>query len=166
MIKYNPTRTSLFIAIIFVVGGTVGGYYHSFIHALIERIVNITSSHPVHYCPQPNIVKAQQDNSEEFISDELSWQMEFQGWKVPEKIGFMQALFNEDNTLICYYRWPDPKNRGTNLWMTIHLSPPENQIAKPYGSYWKNLTENTQALCTSGIKACGFILSQDQALQH
>nr|WP_255666659.1 MULTISPECIES: hypothetical protein [unclassified Legionella] len=151
------------ILAIFVIGVAIGVRYHPLIHVVLEKIWNKTQepiTETLHFCPPPQIVREHQYNPEVFQVEKLYWQMDYQGWKAPDKVGFMQALINENNNLVCYYRWPNPEDKGTYLWMTIHLSPSVNQLVKPYGSYWTIQKEEKQALCRSGINACGFILSE------
>ncbi|WP_439405782.1 hypothetical protein [Legionella bozemanae] len=114
----------------------------------------------LHFCLLPKIVKEHQYNPEAFQVEKLHWQMDYQGWKAPDRVGFMQTLINENDNLVCYYCWPNPKDKGTYLWMTIHLSPSVNQLVKPYGSYWTIQKEEKQALYRSEINACSFILSE------
>ncbi|CAM3036488.1 Uncharacterised protein [Legionella steigerwaltii] len=159
---YKFLKNSLFILIIFIIGIAVGSYYNPFIQDLMERIgekTNHGSKTPeLHFCPPAAEVVKHQYSSEAFQVGTLYWQMDYQGWKAPDSIGFMQALINQNNNLVCYYHWRNPTEKGTYLWMTIHLSPSVNQIVKPYGGYWAK--EEKQLLCTAGINACAFILSE------
>ncbi|KTD40839.1 hypothetical protein [Legionella parisiensis] len=164
---YSYFKIIVLILAIFVIGVVIGVYYHPLIHDVLEKIWNKPEkpmaepmTEELHFCPPPEIVKEHQYNPEAFQVGKLYWQMDYQGWEAPERVGFMQALINEKDDLVCYYRWPNPKDKGTYLWMTIHLSPSINQLVKPYGSYWTIQKKEKQALCMSGINACGFILSE------
>ncbi|RUR04269.1 hypothetical protein [Legionella sp. km772] len=107
------------------------------------------------FCPPTNLVVANQDNPQSFEIKGVHWAIDYHGWQAPEKIGFMQVL-NQDNKLVCYYQWPNPKKKGTNLWMTVKLSPTVNTKIIPYGSYW---SKNNQ-LCSAGIDACAYEIRQ------
>ncbi|KTD73856.1 hypothetical protein [Legionella tucsonensis] len=159
---YSYLKIIFLILVIFVIGVVIGAHYHRLIHVVLEKILNKTQpmAKALHFCPPPQIVKEHQYNPEVFQVGKLYWQMDYQGWEAPNRVGFMQALINENNNLVCYYHWPNPKDKGTYLWMTIHLSPSVNQFVKPYGSYWTIQKEKKQALCRLGINACGFILSE------
>lgn len=66
----------------------------------------------------------------------------------------MQASITEDNNVSCYYQWNNPKEPGTNLWMTVKLSPLVNQKIRSYGSYWQQ--DKSTNMCSTGINACAF----------
>lgn len=155
-------KVSLFILVIFIVGISLGSYYSPLIKDLLkssgDRIYQETRTQEIHFCPPPSDVVKHQYDPDTFQIGALFWQMEYEGWKAPEKIGFMQALINQNNNLVCYYQWPNPKEKGTNLWMTIRLSPSVNQIVKSHGQHWS--TQQGQALCNSGINACAFALTE------
>lgn len=152
------------VLIVFIAGVAIGVHFHPSIHEFMEKIWNKLTreqiAEEVHFCPPANIVQQHQYNPEAFQVDKLYWQMEYQGWRAPENIGFMQALINSNNNLVCYYHWPNPKDKGTYLWLTIHLSPSVNQIVKPYGPYWIIQKKEMQSICSSGINACGIVLSE------
>ncbi|PWY54573.1 hypothetical protein DGG96_11410 [Legionella qingyii] len=159
---YSYLKIIFLVLIVFVVGVMAGVHFHPSIHEYMEKIWNKFTqekvAEEVHFCPPPNIVQKHQYDPEAFQVEKLYWQMEYQGWKAPENIGFMQALINSNNNLVCYYQWPSPKDKGTYLWMTIHLSPSVHQSVKPYGPYWSIQKKEKQARCNSGINACGIIL--------
>lgn len=161
---YQFLKKCLLILIIFTAGIAVGSYYSPLIQDLMgpiwEKIHQESKNNEPYFCPPAEVIIKHQYNPEEFQAGELYWQMDYQGWKAPGSVGFMQALINHNNNLVCYYRWPNPKDMGTYLWMTIHLSPSVNQVVKPYGPYWTIEKKEKQALCTSGINACAFILSE------
>ncbi|AWN73383.1 hypothetical protein LEAN103870_15690 [Legionella anisa] len=161
---YSYLKILFLILVIFIIGVAIGARYHPLIHMILEKIWNKTEepvTESLHFCPPPKIVKEHQYSPEAFQVEQLYWQMDYQGWQAPDGVGFMQALINADNNLVCYYQWPNPKEKGTYLWMTIRLSPSVNQLVKPYGSYWTIQKKEKQALCRSGINACGFILSEN-----
>ncbi|MCW8386726.1 hypothetical protein OQJ18_09135 [Fluoribacter dumoffii] len=154
-------KNSLLILFIFIVGIAVGSYYNApiqnFINHVWEKIDHGSQPQELYFCPPAQEVVKHQYNPEAFQVGTLFWQMDYQGWKAPEKIGFMQALVNSSNNLVCYYHWPNPDDKGTYLWMTIHLSPSVNQIVQPYGEYWTK--KESEVLCNSGVDACAFVLS-------
>ncbi|WP_392537859.1 hypothetical protein [Legionella sp. 227] len=159
---YPFLKNSLFILIIFILGIAVGSYYNASIQELINRAwvkkEQEEKTQELHFCPPAAEVIKNQYHAQAFQVGTLYWQMDYQEWKAPDDVGFMQALINPNNNLVCYYHWPSPKEKGTYLWMTIHLSPSVNQIVKPYGAYWAK--EEKQMLCTAGINACAFTLSE------
>lgn len=161
---YPYLKIGFLILAIFIIGIIVGVYYHPLIHAVMEKHWNKIAQEPMtevlHFCPPSKIVKEHQYDPEVFQVEKLYWQIDYQGWKAPENIGFMQVLINENQNLVCYYRWRNPENEGAYLWMTIQLSPEVNQEVKPYGPHWAVKKEEKQALCNAGINACSFILSE------
>ncbi len=161
-IVHKYLKNSLLILIIFIIGIALGSHYNLFIQNLMEHIEGEidhgAGKEKLYFCPTSAEVVAHQYSSEAFQVGTLYWQMDYQKWKAPDNIGFMQALINQNNNLVCYYHWSNPEDKGNYLWMTIHLSPSVNQIAKPYGTYWAK--EEKQVLCTAGINACAFILSE------
>lgn len=153
---YSFYRYGLFI---FFLGIGLGWYYSPILNdvwTIIGKKRHPTPTLKIHFCPPGAEVMKHQYDPEAFQSGGLFWQMDFEGWKGPDKVGFMQALINKNNNLVCYYHWPNPKDKGTYLWTTIHLSPSVNQIVKPYGSYWSTEKDEAKALCMAGINACAF----------
>ncbi|WP_058535135.1 hypothetical protein [Legionella saoudiensis] len=106
------------------------------------------------FCPAPDQVVANQSNPGAFTVNGLDWVIDYHGWTIPEKIGFMQVLITEDYNVSCYYRWSNPKEPGTNLWMTVKLSPLVTQTISTYGSYWQQ--DKSSSICSAGINACAF----------
>ncbi len=150
--------TGLILSITLICGIILGTYFHTSILSSITNIFHITP--PMrHYCPSPPFA----NQSSPFVEDQLAWHVEAQIWKAPQEISFMQALIKDNNALVCYYRWPNPQEKGTYLWLTVELSLNADQIIKPAGLKWKNeLNDNTNvSLCTSGIQSCPFSLSPE-----
>lgn len=150
--KWFLTGLILSIIIIF------GTYFHASILSNITDLLHITP--PIrHYCPSPPFA----NQSSPFVEDKLSWHVESHIWKAPLEISFMQALIKDDNALVCYYRWPNPQETGTYLWLTVELSPTADQIIKPAGLKWKKERQDDTnlSLCTSGIQSCPFSLSPE-----
>lgn len=55
--------------------------------------------------------------------------------------------------------------KGTNLWMTIKLSPNVTQSIEPYdGSYW-NKIESQNKLCYAGINTCAYHLLKQKNIE-
>jgi hypothetical protein len=133
--------------ILVLVGLIIGLYWYQPITSYLNNW-GLKPSKPI-FCPSPDIVSANQNNSQSFIVDGKGWVIDYHSGLAPEKIGFMQALF-ENKNIICYYQWHNDQKPGTNLWMTIKLSPSVKDRISLYGSYWKD------NLCTSGIEACAF----------
>lgn len=107
------------------------------------------------FCPAPDQVSANQSNPDAFSINGVNWVVDYHGWSAPEKIGFMHALITEAGNVSCYYQWNDPKNPGTNLWMTVKLSPLINQKIRSYGAYWQQDNRSAK-ICSVGINACAF----------
>lgn len=106
------------------------------------------------FCPAPEQTVANQSNPGAFSINGVDWVVDYHGWPAPEQIGFMQVLITEDNNVSCYYQWNNPKEPGTNLWMTVKLSPLVNQKIRSYGSYWQQ--DKSTNICSAGINACAF----------
>lgn len=160
-------KNSLLILIIFALGLIVGIYFHSIIEFFEERVwenLSTDAQSDIYFCPPPNTVKEHQYQFKTFQVGKLYWETEYHGWAATNSIGFMQAVINKDNNLICYYQWPNPHDKGTNLWMTVHLSPSVYQKVKIYGSYWqqeqKPEQKQKQISCSAGINACGFLIKE------
>lgn len=116
---------------------------------------------PVYYCPAPTIVNQYKKANSAWSDQSLSWSVEYQGWKAPAKILFMQALIaKRDNSLKCYYQWPDPKQPSTWLWLVIKFNPQATQLAQPYGQHWESRGSVKQ--CSAGdVKTCAFYINDN-----
>lgn len=139
------------LSIIFVCGIIFGVIFH----IPILSVLHITTTKR-HYCPYPPFA----NQIKPFIEDQLTWQVASHIWKAPQEVVFMQALIKDDNALVCYYKWPNPQEEGTYLWLTVELSIPAEQIIIPAGSTWKNVHDNDNKVsqCTSGLQSCPFSL--------
>jgi hypothetical protein len=111
----------------------------------------------LNYCPSSDIVVANQSSLSPFKDNGAIWSIDFHGWPPPPKIGFMQAILNSDHNVVCYYQWINPNDKGTNLWMTVKLSPSVTDEILPYGSYWNNKPDKLK-LCSAGEEACAFVI--------
>ena len=133
--------------------GLLSGYYA---HVLVTPMLQVPKVS--HYCPSPAVVTAHQDHSRAFEENQLHWKMGFRGWEAPKEISFMQALINENNSLICYYEWPNPNEVGTKLWLTVQLSPTANQMVKSIGLHWSAVKDDNKTIfkCTDGMRSCPF----------
>ena len=136
------------------VGIFIGSYWHHPITKYIQSLLHKTPN-DIRYCPSTAMVKMNQSNPNSFNTEEMIWTIDFQGWKAPDKIGFMQAIINKENNLVCYYQWPNPQDQGKKLWMTVQLSPLVTQKIKPFGTYWNKVKED-MTLCSAGINSCAF----------
>ena len=107
------------------------------------------------FCPPTELVITNQSNPQSFEVTRMNWIVDYHPSQAPEKIGFMQALY-KDNNITCYYQWENPQDKSTKLWMMVKLSPSVNDKILPYGSYWN------KNLCSAGINACAFEVCVEQ----
>ncbi len=157
MKKNNYGKMTLAILIALFGGTLLGVYQHSSITDWIARVQTITQPAQRHHCPPSDLVVANKNSLDPFQNNELHWKIAYRGWKIPDKIGFMQAIFNDD-ILSCYYQWPNPNEEGTYLWNTVQFLPKAGQTAKPHGPYWKKYEKN-KSMCIASNDACEFILN-------
>lgn len=163
MKKNHGFQILLWVILVLTSGVGVGIYFHDEILSSLTKIHDKLAppKRDVYACPSPSIAQAHQYDAGQFQAGNAYWQTDFHGWEAPEKIGFMQVLIDKTHNVICYYRWPNPQDKGSNLWMTIHWVPDGQHIPKPYGPYWVKQKEKNDTNCVAGIHACGFVMSQD-----
>lgn len=154
VMKKNYYGKIIVITFIAFIGGTLLGMYYQSIAYWIEHMQTIIQPAQRHHCPPSDLVVANKNSLDPFQNNELHWKIAYRGWKIPDKVGFMQAIFN-DGILSCYYQWPNPNEEGTYLWNTVQLLPKAEQTAKPHGPYWKKYEKN-KLMCIAGNDACEF----------
>jgi hypothetical protein len=124
-------------------------------------IVNLPPAPDYYVCPDPKIV-ASNENKTLWSDQDLIWSIDETRWGMGSSLNFMQALIQDrDNSLFCYYKWPNPNinQPGTWLWMTIRLNPNANQVIHAYGDHWVSMKEQNQTglLCESALpQTCAF----------
>ncbi|PJD93514.1 MAG: hypothetical protein CK423_07080 [Legionella sp.] len=166
MIELKKQMAMRFIiwGVVFLLGMILGCYNHEWIRSSIASLLRLTPK-VVHYCPSPSIVKNHQYHSGAFEENHLSWQMMYQLWESSQEISFMQALIKDNDSLVCYYNWPNPQNKENYLWLTVQLSPEANQAVQPAGLHWSKEQDNDTPLfkCAGGIHTCAFSLSPEKS---
>jgi len=115
-----------------------------------------------HYCPSPDVVKANENNVQAWEHEGLFWSITYRGWPYAEKIGFDQVFYYpESNRLDCRYKWMNPKEPGTYLWTSVELSPDADTTIVIAGKRWE-VTDNF-FMCHAGrTETCAFELKTQQ----
>lgn len=111
-------------------------------------------------CPAPNVVGYYQDKVGGFSDQRLDWTVDNINADVGLNMRFAQAVYLEtQNSFSCNYEWPNPKDPGTWIVVTVHLIPNAALKVQILGKKWKE--EGISRICISRDPTdCTFNLSR------